>query len=177
LFFVLHRSGPPTGRGPSGPSVNSSIKPRPAYSVDDGRYQARRSWVCLGLSPRTRSRQRPRRHHRKSVGKTGHRAPAHLFDRAHCAQRSWIIRSQSIEHRHHGDGALVGCYRKHSFGEPNSHAVAQNTSRWYGYAVVNGSWNLDPVGHFALTLAYKNGFAPPVFSRVNTVQAGITLKY
>jgi hypothetical protein len=48
---------------------------------------------------------------------------------------------------------------------------------WNSYGVVSGSWNIDPAGHFAFTVAYKDGFAPPRFSRVNTVQSGITLKY
>lgn len=48
---------------------------------------------------------------------------------------------------------------------------------WNAYGVVAGSWNFDPAGHFALTVAYKDGFSPPRFSRVNTVQSGITLKY
>jgi hypothetical protein len=48
---------------------------------------------------------------------------------------------------------------------------------WNSHGVVSGSWNIDPAGHFAFTVAYKDGFAPPRFSRVNTVQSGITLKY
>lgn len=48
---------------------------------------------------------------------------------------------------------------------------------WNAYGVISGSWNFDPAGHFALTIAYKEGFAPPKFSRVNTVQSGITIKY
>ena len=48
---------------------------------------------------------------------------------------------------------------------------------WYGYLVLAGSWNFDPAGHFAFTVAYKNGFSPPRFARVNTVQSGITIKY
>lgn len=48
---------------------------------------------------------------------------------------------------------------------------------WNAYGVISSSWNFDPAGHFAITIAYKNGFAPPKFSRVNTVQSGITIKY
>ncbi len=48
---------------------------------------------------------------------------------------------------------------------------------WNSYGVISGSWNFDPAGHFAFTVSYKDGFAPPKFSRVNTVQSGITLKY
>jgi len=48
---------------------------------------------------------------------------------------------------------------------------------WNAFGVITGSWSFDPAGHFSLTLAYKDGFAPPKFSRVNTVQSGITVKY
>jgi hypothetical protein len=48
---------------------------------------------------------------------------------------------------------------------------------WNAYGVISGSWNFDPAGHFAFTVAYKDGFSPPKFSRVNTVQSGITIKY
>jgi hypothetical protein len=48
---------------------------------------------------------------------------------------------------------------------------------WNAYGVISGSWNFDPAGHFAFTATYKDGFSPPKFSRVNTVQSGITLKY
>ena len=48
---------------------------------------------------------------------------------------------------------------------------------WNGYSVITGSWAFDPAGHFAFTVSYKDGFAPPKFNRVNTVQSGITLKY
>lgn len=48
---------------------------------------------------------------------------------------------------------------------------------WNAYGVISGSWTFDPAGHFALTVAYKDGFAPPRFSRINTAQSGITVKY
>jgi len=48
---------------------------------------------------------------------------------------------------------------------------------WNAFGVISGSWNFDPAGHFAFTVAYKDGFSPPKFSRVNTVQSGITIKY
>ena len=48
---------------------------------------------------------------------------------------------------------------------------------WNAYCVISGSWNFDPARHFAFTVAYKDGFSPPKFSRVNTVQSGITIKY
>jgi hypothetical protein len=48
---------------------------------------------------------------------------------------------------------------------------------WNAFAVITATWTFDPAGHFGLTVAYKNGFSPPKFSRVNTVQSGITIKY
>lgn len=48
---------------------------------------------------------------------------------------------------------------------------------WNAFGVIAGSWNFDAAGHFAFTVAYKDGFSPPKFSRVNTVQSGITIKY
>jgi len=60
---------------------------------------------------------------------------------------------------------------------PNHTLFLQRLHGWNAYGVVSGSWNFDQVGHFALTVAYKDGFSPPIFSRVNTVQSGITIKY
>ena len=48
---------------------------------------------------------------------------------------------------------------------------------WNPFGVITGSYSLDPAGHFSLTVAYKDGFSPPRFSRVNTVQSGISVKY
>jgi hypothetical protein len=60
---------------------------------------------------------------------------------------------------------------------PDHTLVIKRAHGWYGYGVFSGSWTFDPAGHFAFTVAYKNGFSPPKFSRVNTVQSGITIKY
>jgi hypothetical protein len=48
---------------------------------------------------------------------------------------------------------------------------------WNAFGVITGAWSFDPAGHFSLTVAYKDGFSPPKFSRVNTVQSGIAVKY
>lgn len=48
---------------------------------------------------------------------------------------------------------------------------------WQGYAEGNVTWTLDPTGHFAANIVYKNGFSPPRFSRVNTVQVGLLIKF
>jgi hypothetical protein len=51
------------------------------------------------------------------------------------------------------------------------------TNGWHGYLEGNVTWTLDPTGHFAANIVYKNGFSPPTFSRVNTVQAGLLIKF
>jgi hypothetical protein len=48
---------------------------------------------------------------------------------------------------------------------------------WKGTLAVTGTYNLDPQGHFAINIAYKDGFSPPTYQRVNAVQAGLLFKY
>jgi hypothetical protein len=60
---------------------------------------------------------------------------------------------------------------------PNKNLILEKLSGWKAYGVINGNWSLDNVGHFAITVAFKDGFAPPKFQRVNTVQVGLTIKY
>jgi hypothetical protein len=55
--------------------------------------------------------------------------------------------------------------------------VLKRLHGWEAIGVVTGSISIDAAGHFALTVTYKNGFSPPTYKRVNTVQSGITLKY
>jgi len=50
-------------------------------------------------------------------------------------------------------------------------------ANWQGYAEGNVTWTLDPTGHFAANIVYKNGFSPPRFGRVNTVQVGLLIKF
>ena len=62
--------------------------------------------------------------------------------------------------------------------ETKDHSLNLRTVQgWLAYNVVTGAYNLDPVGRFALSLCYKNGFSPPQFQRINVVQTGITFKY
>ena len=55
--------------------------------------------------------------------------------------------------------------------------IPLKVNAWQAYEEANASWAVDSNGHLSLNLSYKNGFAPPKFSRVNTVQVGILLKY
>jgi hypothetical protein len=63
------------------------------------------------------------------------------------------------------------------YESPTHSLTLERIHGWKAYGVFNGSVNIDPAGHFALTVSYKDGFAPPKFIRVNTVLAGVTLKY
>jgi hypothetical protein len=59
----------------------------------------------------------------------------------------------------------------------NKSLKLERLSGWKAYGVITGGWSLDDAGHFAITVAFKDGFAPPKFQRVNTVLAGLMLKY
>jgi hypothetical protein len=60
---------------------------------------------------------------------------------------------------------------------PNKSLILEKVSGWKTYGVINGNLGLGDSGHFAITVAFRDGFAPPKFQRVNTVQAGLTFKY
>jgi hypothetical protein len=60
---------------------------------------------------------------------------------------------------------------------PNNSLLLRPLNAWQGYEEANANWNLDSSGHLAINVCYKNGFAPPKFNRVNTVQAGLLLKF
>ncbi|MBV9181033.1 MAG: hypothetical protein JO356_06965 [Acidobacteria bacterium] len=62
--------------------------------------------------------------------------------------------------------------------ERNDHSLfLKRLHGWSAFGIITGSWSFDPAGHVSFTVAYKNGFSPPKFSRVNTVQSGIAIKY
>ena len=48
---------------------------------------------------------------------------------------------------------------------------------WKGYQVLTGAYQIDPIGHWALSVTYDNGFSPPTYSRANSVQIGLLIKY
>lgn len=60
---------------------------------------------------------------------------------------------------------------------PNHSLLLNPINGWHGYAEGNVTWNVDPTGHIGLNLVYKNGYSPPKFVRVNTVQIGVVIKY
>jgi hypothetical protein len=59
----------------------------------------------------------------------------------------------------------------------NGSLLLRPLNGWQAYAEGNITWTLDPSGHFAANIVYKNGFSPPLFNRVNTVQAGLLIKF
>ena len=48
---------------------------------------------------------------------------------------------------------------------------------WKGISTLTSTFALDPQGNFNVTVAFKDGFAPPTYKRVNAVQAGFLIKY
>jgi hypothetical protein len=55
--------------------------------------------------------------------------------------------------------------------------VLTRVSGWKGIGMLTTTYNLDSLGHFAVNVVFKDGFAPPTYKRVNAVQAGILIKY
>ena len=53
----------------------------------------------------------------------------------------------------------------------------EHPTGWKPYTVLTTNWKLDQTSHFALTITYKDGFAPPKFQRVDTVMVGLSLIY
>jgi hypothetical protein len=48
---------------------------------------------------------------------------------------------------------------------------------WKGLGSVTATFTDSSASHFGVTVTYKDGFAPPTYARVNSVQAGLLLKY
>lgn len=53
----------------------------------------------------------------------------------------------------------------------------KQVSGWKGLLTLTNTYAFDPQGHFAINFIFKDGFAPPVYQRVNAVQAGLLFKY
>jgi len=79
------------------------------------------------------------------------------------------------------DATMTGRYlftAENTVVETASHSLfLQQVQGWKGIGSVTGIYNWDPQGHFGITIAYKDGFAPPTYQRVNAVQVGLVLKY
>ncbi len=59
----------------------------------------------------------------------------------------------------------------------NNHLLLEHVTGWKPYGVLAATFKPDQTGHLGITLTYKDGFAPPKFQRVNTVQVGVLLIY
>jgi hypothetical protein len=55
--------------------------------------------------------------------------------------------------------------------------ILEHLTGWKPYGVLAASFKPDQTGRFGVTLTYKDGFAPPKFQRVNTVQMGVVYMY
>jgi hypothetical protein len=79
------------------------------------------------------------------------------------------------------DTSMTGRYlvtMENTVVETPSHALfLKRVQGWKGVLALTGTYNLDPQGHFGITIGFKDGFAPPTYQRVNAVQAGLLLKY
>jgi len=79
------------------------------------------------------------------------------------------------------DASMTGRYliaTENTVLETASHSlILKRVQGWKGICSITGIYNWDPQGHFAINIAYKDGFAPPTYQRVNAVQAGLLLKY
>lgn len=79
------------------------------------------------------------------------------------------------------DASMTGRYlvaTENTVLETATHSLfLKRVQGWKGICAITGTYNWDPQGHFAINMAYKDGFAPPTYQRVNAVQAGLLLKY
>jgi hypothetical protein len=79
------------------------------------------------------------------------------------------------------DAKAVGRYlveTENTVQELKDHSlVLRPVSGWKGYTEVGITWMIDPTSHIGVNAAYKNGFTPPKFNRVNTIQLGVLIRY
>jgi hypothetical protein len=60
---------------------------------------------------------------------------------------------------------------------PTNALYLEHIQGWKGVGTITALYNLDTLGHFCLNFEYRDGFTPPVYQRVNGVQAGLLFKY
>jgi hypothetical protein len=53
----------------------------------------------------------------------------------------------------------------------------EHLQTWRGIVTVTSTYSDSSASHFGITITYTNGFAPPTYARVNSVQAGLLIKY
>jgi hypothetical protein len=79
------------------------------------------------------------------------------------------------------DELVVGRYltttEKTIVQTPSDSLYLKNVTDWQALSTLTGTFALDPQGNFGLTVTYLDGVSPPTYKRVNSVQAGLTIKY
>lgn len=60
---------------------------------------------------------------------------------------------------------------------PANNLVVTRVNGWKGLGTLTTTYDIDSLGHFAVNVVFKDGFAPPTYKRVHAVQAGILIKY
>jgi hypothetical protein len=60
---------------------------------------------------------------------------------------------------------------------PANTLYLKNEQGWKAANTLTGSFALDAQGNVGLTVKYTTGFSPPAYKRVNSVQAGVAIKY
>lgn len=53
----------------------------------------------------------------------------------------------------------------------------EHLNTWRGICTASVTYADSSASHVGLTITYNNGFAPPTYARVNSVQAGLLIKY
>jgi hypothetical protein len=79
------------------------------------------------------------------------------------------------------DELLVGRYlttsEKTIVETPTNSLYLLKLKSWKGVSTFNFTYSLDAQGNLGINVKYTDGFSPPNYKRVNSVQAGIVLKY
>jgi hypothetical protein len=60
---------------------------------------------------------------------------------------------------------------------PTNMLLLEHLTGWKPYGVLAATFKPDQTGHFGITLSWKDGFAPPKFQRINSVQVGLLVMY
>jgi hypothetical protein len=59
----------------------------------------------------------------------------------------------------------------------NNSLLLEHLTGWKPYGVLSATIKPDQTGHLAISITYKDGYAPPKFQRINAVQVGVVLMY
>lgn len=76
-----------------------------------------------------------------------------------------------------GVGRYVTTTEKTIVQTPSNTLYLKNVTNWRALSTLTGTFALDTQGNLGLTVTYTDGFSPPTYKRVNSVQAGLSIKY